>query len=223
MAHSDLVHVKQEGDTCQPLRGPDHNISVYEGQWTWSWIWVTILWNATSNWIFRLTLVEAQAAGAEWPRLSRPEGFILYAVRNASSFHLEMILLGKGLVQTAAEILQRVLLNNILHVKKTHQRWKFEDVTNKHCQRHNGPEGWVLLTKETSSYTNLDQIPKFKILTKHQHFDQTLTSKSWPNIHFITSPSLSSKILTKLQFQKFRLNFNFKLLAKPCAQSLNKI
>ena len=33
----------------------------------------------------------------------------------------------------------------------------------KHCQRHNGPEGWVLLTKVTSlghvtnSYTNLDQ------------------------------------------------------------------
>ena len=55
----------------------------------------------------------------------------------------------------------------------------------------------------TSSYTNLDQIPKFKISTKHQHFDQTLTSKSWPNIHFITSPSLSSKILTILQFQNF--------------------
>ena len=73
----------------------------------------------------------------------------------------------------------------------------------KHCQRHNGPEGWVLLTKVTSSYTNLDQIPKFKISTKHQHFDQTLTSYSWPNNHFITSPSLSSKTLTKLQFQNF--------------------
>ena len=45
----------------------------------------------------------------------------------------------------------------------------------------------------------------FEISTEHQHFDQTLTSKSWPNIHFITSPSLSSKILTKLQFQKFAL------------------
>ena len=39
----------------------------------------------------------------------------------------------------------------------------------------------------------------------------------------VLTPSFSSKILTKLQFQKFRLNFNFKLLAKPCAQSLNKI
>ena len=59
----------------------------------------------------------------------------------------------------------------------------------KHCQRHNGPEGWVLLTKVTSlghitsSYTNLDQTSSesrpstnFKISTKHQHFykDQNL-------------------------------------------------
>ena len=55
----------------------------------------------------------------------------------------------------------------------------------KHCQRHNGPKGWVLLTKVTplgqitSSYTNLDQISSFesrpsinfKILTIHQHLD----------------------------------------------------
>ena len=32
------------------------------------------------------------------------------------------------------------------------------DSKSKHCQRHNGPEGWVLLTKVTSSYTNLDHI-----------------------------------------------------------------
>ena len=71
----------------------------------------------------------------------------------------------------------------------------------KHCQRHNGPEGWVLLTKVTSSYTNLDQIPKFKISTKHQHLDQTLTSKSWPNNHFITSQNKQTKFcfVTKLQ------------------------
>ena len=56
----------------------------------------------------------------------------------------------------------------------------------KHCQRHNGPEGWVLLTKvtplghSTKSYTNLDQTSSesrpstnFKISTKHQHFDKT--------------------------------------------------
>ena len=57
---------------------------------------------------------------------------------------------------------------------------------NKHCQRHNGPEGWVLLTKVTSlghitsSYTNLDQTfsesrpsTNFKISNKHQHFEKT--------------------------------------------------
>ena len=54
-----------------------------------------------------------------------------------------------------------------------------------HCQRHNGPEGWVLLTKltslghVTSSNTNLDQTSEsqpcinFKISTKHHHFDKT--------------------------------------------------
>ena len=55
----------------------------------------------------------------------------------------------------------------------------------KHCQRHNGPEDWVHLTKETSwghitnSNTNLGQISSsesqpsinFKISTKHQHLD----------------------------------------------------
>ena len=40
-----------------------------------------------------------------------------------------MILFGERLVQSAAEILQRVLLNNILQVKRTHQLWNDEDVT----------------------------------------------------------------------------------------------
>ena len=47
---------------------------------------------------------------------------------------------------------------------------------NKHCQRHNGAEGWVHIT---SSCTNLDQISSsesqtginFKISTKHKHLD----------------------------------------------------
>ena len=61
----------------------------------------------------------------------------------------------------------------------------------KHCQRHNEPEGWVLLTKVTSLghirslYTKLDKIsssestlksqPNISILTKLklQHLDQT--------------------------------------------------
>ena len=112
------------------------------------------------------------------------------------------------------------------------------------CLDNTHPQGWLKVHynvwNHTFKYENIAKgttdprvefcLPKkqnlTQILIKFQHsksFDQTLTTKSWPNIHFITSPSLSSKILTKLQFQKFRLNFNFKLLAKPCAQSLNKI
>ena len=67
----------------------------------------------------------------------------------------------------------------------------------KHCQRHNGPEGWVHIT---SSNTNLDEISSsefwpsinFKISTKHQPLHKTIasasnlawtsTSKSWPNL-----------------------------------------
>ena len=62
----------------------------------------------------------------------------------------------------------------------------FDDLERKkHCQRHNGPEGWVHLTKATplyyisSSKTNLGQISSsesrpsinFKISIKHQHLD----------------------------------------------------
>ena len=113
----------------------------------------------------------------------------------------------------------------------------------KHCQRHNGPEDWVHLTKVTSwghitsSNTNVDHIflqnldnastknlkktsasplnlkfkilakPTFGISTKIQlhNFYKTSAEKNWPNSIF-----------------KSCLNFNFKILTKPCAQSLNK-
>ena len=47
----------------------------------------------------------------------------------------------------------------------------------KHCQRHNGPEGWVHITR--SQFTNLEHIAiseswlsiNFKISTKHQYLD----------------------------------------------------
>ena len=67
----------------------------------------------------------------------------------------------------------------------------------KHCQRHNGPEGWVLLTKVTSlghitsSNTNLDQTSSesrpcinFKISIKHHHFDKT-KPESRPTMNLI--------------------------------------
>ena len=62
----------------------------------------------------------------------------------------------------------------------------------KHCQRHDGPKGWVQLTKVTclgqitSSSTNLNQLSSsesrpsinFKISTKHHCFDLTSTSNA---------------------------------------------
>ena len=84
----------------------------------------------------------------------------------------------------------------------------------KHCQRHNGPEGWVLLTKVTSSgyitssYTNLDQTSsEFRPTSKYQpnisistKLAWISTSKSWPNLETLCSKSeqkLSSQICTK--------------------------
>ena len=74
----------------------------------------------------------------------------------------------------------------------------------KHCQRHNGPEGWVLLTKETSSYTNLDQIPKFKIF--RPNFNIKILTKH--SLHNLTKPQQQntdqtsvSKVSLELQLQ----------------------
>ena len=63
--------------------------------------------------------------------------------------------------------------------------WMVIANSKEHCQRHNGPEGWVHLAKITSlghitsSYSNLDQISSsesrssinLKISTKYQHLD----------------------------------------------------
>ena len=47
------------------------------------------------------------------------------------------------------------------------------EIWNKHCQRHNGPEGWVLITR---SCTHLDQVSIFRILIHHklQNLKQTV-------------------------------------------------
>ena len=63
------------------------------------------------------------------------------------------------------------LIHNLFFGKARQER--------KHCQRHNGPEGWVHITK--SHFTNLEHITisesrlsiNFKISTKQQHLDKT--------------------------------------------------
>ena len=70
----------------------------------------------------------------------------------------------------------------------------------------------------------------FKISTKHQHFDETQASKSWPNLasesrprfNFITSTKHQRQNAEQTPASKSCLNFNFKILTNPCAQSLNK-
>ena len=108
----------------------------------------------------------------------------------------------------------------------------------KHCQRDNGPEGWVLLTKVscsgdiTRSNTNFLSNLIWGISTKHQ------TSASQLNLNFKILSKPSFKISTKIQLHnlykssatkywqnssfKSCLNFNFKILTYPYAQSLNK-
>jgi len=104
----------------------------------------------------------------------------------------------------------------------------------KHCQRHNGPEGWVHII---SSNTNLDHFI-LRISTKHQlqNLNQTTASPQNLNFKILTKPSF--RISTKIQLHnlyktsaakncpnssfKSCPNFNVKILTKPCAQSLNK-
>ena len=105
----------------------------------------------------------------------------------------------------------------------------------KHCQRHNGPEGWVLLTKVTSlghitSSQTFSQTLKFsnifRISTKHQlqnlkqtsAFQLNLKLKSWPNLASESWPRFNFVTSTKHQHSAV----NFKILTKPWAQNLNK-
>ena len=74
----------------------------------------------------------------------------------------------------------------------------------------------------------------FRISTKHQLQNFNQTSASWLNLKFTILSRISTKIqlhnLYKTSATKYRpnssfkfcLNFNFKILTKPCAQSLNK-
>ena len=73
----------------------------------------------------------------------------------------------------------------------------------KHCQRHNGPEGWVHLAK----------VICWGPITSH------ITSSRF---NFITSTKHQRQNAEQTPASKSCLNFNFKILTNPCAQSLNK-
>ena len=83
------------------------------------------------------------------------------------------------------------------------------EMRNKHCQRHNGPEGWVHLAKVTtwgyitSSYTNLDHIS---------------SSESRLSIHF----TISIKHSLQNQTSASRLNFKIQNIDQTKLQDLDQ-
>ena len=109
---------------------------------------------------------------------------------------------------------------NLVGLRTINRSWSV--LMFKQCRRHNGPKGRVHIT---SSNTKLDKISSsesqpsinFKILTKTSFRISTKIQLGFD----ITSTKHQQKKLTKLHF-KSCLNFNFKILTKPCAQSLNK-
>ena len=66
--------------------------------------------------------------------------------------------------------------------------WKvLSSMNTKHCQRHNGPEGWVHITSSNKIFDQVSSSKSrpsinFKISTKHQPLHKTWSSKSWPNL-----------------------------------------
>ena len=72
----------------------------------------------------------------------------------------------------------------------------------KHCQRHNGPEGY--------------QSNFFKSYHK-------FLQKAWSNLIIRISTKHQQQNTDQTSASKSRLNFNFKILTKPYAESLNKL
>ena len=109
----------------------------------------------------------------------------------------------------------------------------------RHCQRHSGPKGWVLVSKETSCERilikfhlhNLDQAPNFKNLTKCgfristknnlHNLNQGSAAKYWLNFSFKISPELQLQNLDQTLSSKF--GHKIKFLSRLWAQDLVKI
>ena len=83
------------------------------------------------------------------------------------------------------------------------------EVFQKHCQRHNGPEGWVHLAKVILQV-------QLEISTKHQHLHYTSNSKSWPNLASEYRPRFN--FITKHQ----RQNAEQAPASKSCWTSTSK-
>ena len=132
---------------------------------------------------------------------------------------------------------------NVIFISASSCRKQMLDGSNliyKHCQRHNGPEGWVHLAKvilqgqtqiliefhlqnlDSASTRNLNQTSasplnlEFKILTQPSFRISTKIQ-----LHNLYKTS-AAKCWTNPSF-KILLNFNIKILTNPCTQSLKKV
>ena len=104
----------------------------------------------------------------------------------------------------------------------------------KHCQRQNGPEGWVLLTKITS-FVISKFLHKFwsnfisRISTKHQLQNLNQISAFRLNLSFIILTKPSFRISTNIKLHNLnhasasRLNLKIKILTKPSLRNSTKI
>ena len=104
------------------------------------------------------------------------------------------------------------------HAQYTWSNWK---LILKHCQRHNGPEGWVHIT---SSNTNLDQISSsesrpsinFKISTKHQPLHKT---------HYLTLLDFTSPCTVNVTIEDINISpiVNGVIVSLPKKKTLRNI
>jgi len=79
--------------------------------------------------------------------------------------------------------------------------------------RHNGPEGWVNITRSHLTVHKSLTYCNFKLNLKLKPWPN-LASEYWPRKNFITSTKHQQQNTDKTSAAKSRLNINFKILTK---------
>ena len=97
-----------------------------------------------------------------------------------------------GVLKISLSSWDRAAVDVLFYQSKFHHRMTVEEPEIKHCQRHNGPKGWVQLTKVTYSS---------HITSSNTKFDQISSSEYWPSTSFEISTSANMSISTKLKIQ----------------------
>ena len=91
-------------------------------------------------------------------------------------------------------------------VKLSERAVSFGRLCFKHCQRHNGPEGWVVAPNQPLFVAqHIDQNS-----AQLQNLQHMSTSTYWPNSSFETSTKLQPPNLDQTLCSKFDQNFSLK-------------